>query len=283
MALFVSILGAAALALFSVALPDSPDASPNPSDMANVAFLTAALQLALAVLFVPPLTAPAFSAEHERGTFELLRLGCLKPRQLVASKLVASLAYLVLLMVVAAPVLMAVFLYAGIGLGQFVLVELLTLGTAVALGSVAMALSAWLPRTVTTTVATYATALALYGLAVPVGAVLGTGSTADAAAGHPLVFTNPFYALHSLVFPVPPSGAPLGQLFRLVIPGGTDAGSWGPTLQPWQASLAWQAVLGILCLLAAAELAAGRRLATRPIHLGRARAGKPSGPGEAAP
>ncbi|MGQ0744801.1 MAG: ABC transporter permease [Acidimicrobiales bacterium] len=272
MALYVSTLGLTALLLFSVAMPNDAPATPNPADMANVAFLTAALQLALALLVVPALAAPALAAERERGTLDLLRLGRLEPRRLVAAKLFASLAYLALLVAVAFPVLLAVFLYAGLGVGPLIRAELLTLGSALALGSMALALGARLPRAVSATVAAYALALAAYGLTVPVGARIGPGADAAPAAVHPLVFANPFDGLHSLVFPEPPAGSSLGQVVAALVPGGTDATPWGPVVEPWVAALAWQGALGGLALLAAGELVAGRRLATRPVTIASRRA-----------
>ena len=250
MTLYVSSVGGFALVMFWMA--NAPSGHPSAADMAHVAFIAAALQLALAALLVPAFVAPSISADRENGTLDVLLLGPLDPKRLVAAKLVASIAYVVLLVVMTAPVQLATFLYAGLDIGQFLLATVITLGSIVTLGALAMAISAWKTRMMTATLAVYGLVVGLYGATLVIGDALSNGAFSDVEAGtdpHLLLAANPFYALHSIVFShsLPPRS--------------------GAMLEPWQASLLAQAALAAVAFALATRLVGGRRSASgqRPI------------------
>ncbi len=75
-------------------------------------FVTAAL------LIVPGVAALAIVTEKERLTFELLQVSQLRPYQLVLGKLGSALAYLLLLIVAAAPLLVLPTLIGGVTVGE---------------------------------------------------------------------------------------------------------------------------------------------------------------------
>lgn len=75
-------------------------------------FVTAAL------LIVPGVAALAIVTEKERLTFELLQVSQLRPYQVVLGKLGSALAYLLLLMVAAAPLLVLPTLIGGVTVGE---------------------------------------------------------------------------------------------------------------------------------------------------------------------
>lgn len=261
--LYVGALGADALLQFSRAASNGPDSTPTAAGMVRAAFLVAALQLIVVFLAVPPPAASAIASERDRGMLDLLLLGRLSPRRLLWSELGAALAYRLLLFALAAPVLLAVFLYAGLGIGQFLITELLTLGVALSVGSVALLLSTVMTRSVGATVATYGLVFALrFGL-ITAGALASTAPLNPAPdappAVHPLVFATPFYALEALLTGPSPAGAHVGHLVGLLLRRDSDPASWGPLVQPWQATLVGMAAVTVLCMALATRVVAGRR------------------------
>ncbi|MEJ7764259.1 MAG: ABC transporter permease subunit [Acidimicrobiales bacterium] len=272
MTLYLCLLGAFALAMFSRAISGAPDKLPAAEDMANAAFLIVGFQLVLALLFVPALAAGAIAGERERGTLDMLVLSHLRPFDLAWGKLAAAVAYPVVLVVVSLPIVMSAFLYAGLDLGQLAITQVLTLVTAITLGAVATFLSAVSPSTVVATVGSYVAALGLYVVTVLLGAIpADDGKTGLWGSVHPLLFANPFYALTAVTTAFEPAGASLGELFhRLILRGGTPTPS-GLVLQPWQLGVLAQVVITAICL------AATGRVLSRRSRRPRKRAESPAG------
>lgn len=268
MALNVCVLGGFALVMFGLAISRAADNRPSAVDMAQVAFLTAAVQLVLALLFVPPLAATAISGERERGTFDLLVLGRLSPTHIVVTKLAATLAYLALVMVMALPVLVAVFLYAGLDLGQLLLVEVVTVVTVATLAAVGVLVGTWLRRALTATLVAYVVGVVLYAGTALLGVVVRFDAPlnperAESSTVHPVVFANPFYAIHAVVLGPSPSGAHVGHLGESLALKRDGASTWGPVVQPWQASVTAQAAIVVIGLWLAKQALGGRSLVPR--------------------
>ena len=68
----------------------------------------------LVLFFVPGVAAGAIAGERERQTLATLQVTLLRPRSIIAGKIVAALAYLVLLVVASLPVLAAAYVLGGI-------------------------------------------------------------------------------------------------------------------------------------------------------------------------
>ncbi|HMA08216.1 MAG TPA: ABC transporter permease subunit, partial [Ramlibacter sp.] len=79
------------------------------------------LELFLISFIGPALTSGAISSEREHQTFDLLRTTTLPARSLVMGKLIASLAYLLLLIFAALPIESLAFLLGGVGLVEIVI------------------------------------------------------------------------------------------------------------------------------------------------------------------
>jgi len=281
MTLYLCLLGAFALAMFSRAISGAPDKLPAAEDMANAVFLTVGFQLVLALLFVPALAAGAIAGERERGTLDMLVLSRLHPFDLAWGKLAAAVAYPVVLVVVSLPVMVAVFLYAGLDLGQLAITQVLTLVTAITLGAVATMLSAVSPSTVVATVGSYVSALGLYVVTALLGASLSPDNKARLWDVHPLLFANPFHALKAATSAYEPAGASIGELFhRLFLKSGAPVPS-GTVLQPWQLSALLQVALTAMCLVVTARVLSRRR--RRPRRRAESTAGATSGAVVAAP
>jgi ABC-type transport system involved in multi-copper enzyme maturation permease subunit len=156
--------------------------------------------LLLVCFIVPGLTAGAISGERERQTMVALQLTLLRPRSIVIGKLLASLAFVVLLIIASLPLVTVPFLVGGVALPEVVKGLWMVLITAVTLACLTLACSAVLRRTQTATVVAYGLTL---------GLVLGTLMVYGAqqiprASGTPrprpwILALNPFAATADVV------------------------------------------------------------------------------------
>lgn len=117
--------------------------------------------LLLVCFIVPGLTAGAISGERERQTMVALQLTLLRPRSIVAGKLLASLAFVVLLIIASLPLVTVPFLVGGVALPEVVKGLWMVLATAVTLACLTLACSAVLRRTQAATVVAYGLTLGL--------------------------------------------------------------------------------------------------------------------------
>ena len=117
--------------------------------------------LLLVCFIVPGLTAGAISGERERQTMVALQITLLRPRSIVAGKLLASLAFVVLLIIASLPLVSVPFLVGGVSLGEVAKGMWMVLATAVTLACLTLACSAVLRRTQAATVVAYGLTLAL--------------------------------------------------------------------------------------------------------------------------
>ncbi|HJV09449.1 MAG TPA: ABC transporter permease subunit [Acidimicrobiales bacterium] len=117
--------------------------------------------LLLVCFIVPGLTAGAISGERERQTMVALQLTLLRPRSIVVGKLLASLAFVLLLIVASLPLVTVPFLVGGVSLPEVVKGLLMVVATAVTLACLTLACSAVLRRTQAATVVAYGLTLAL--------------------------------------------------------------------------------------------------------------------------
>jgi ABC-type transport system involved in multi-copper enzyme maturation permease subunit len=127
-----------------------------------------AIELFLVCFVAPAFTAGAISGERERQTYHLLRVTLLPEHQLVTGKLVAALAYIVLLLFVAVPLQSLAFLMGGVVIEEVLLSLWLLLVTAVGYGTVGIFASVATRRTLNASVLTYTFAL-FTTVALPLG------------------------------------------------------------------------------------------------------------------
>jgi ABC-type transport system involved in multi-copper enzyme maturation permease subunit len=226
-------------------------------------------QLGLVCLFAPALAAGAISGERERQTLDVLLVSRVSAFGIVWGKLLASMAYILLLILTALPLFSAVFLFGGIDLQQFVYSQVVTISTALCLGAMAVFFSALFQRSLAATVASYASAFVLtFGTAI-VSFIVSTSQTfsrATAASASNLQaaaewYFNPFYALYNALFPNPAAQVtPRGflQLLFFGVPPGTA--SAGPLLDPWFVCVLFEAVLAVAAVAGAVYLVRSRRV-----------------------
>ena len=118
-------------------------------------------QVILLAFITPGLTSGAIASERERQTIDLLFVTRLRPFSILWGKLLASMSFVVLLLVLAVPIFSLVFLFGGIELDQVVQAFLVTLVTALTLGVLGIAFSTLLRRSVAATVVAYVGAFVL--------------------------------------------------------------------------------------------------------------------------
>jgi len=239
----------------------------------NVFTAIAEVQLALVCLFGPAVAAGAVSGERERQTLDVLMVSSMTPWAIIWGKLVASVAFILLLITAALPVFATVFFLGGIDFEQFLISQLVTVTTALSIGAVSLFLSVLFQRTLASTVVAYGFTFAVTAGTWLVGTVLTqmafaqaqiskgpigpTGPTGPPGA-HPLLLISPFHALSSALQNA--SGARLGlqPANVLLSPGGPAAG--GTAFEPWLATVLFQLVLVGLGIFGAVWLLRGRRI-----------------------
>ncbi|MHB8612090.1 MAG: ABC transporter permease [Candidatus Dormibacteraceae bacterium] len=130
-------------------------------------------QMILLTFITPALTAGAISSERERQTIDLLFVTRIPPFSIIWGKLLSSMSFVVLLLLLSVPIFSLVFLFGGIEVDQVLYAFLITVIAALTLGLIGIAFSTWLRRSLAATVASYVGAFLLlfgtlgYGLIFP--------------------------------------------------------------------------------------------------------------------
>jgi len=130
-------------------------------------------QMILLTFITPALTAGAISSERERQTIDLLFVTRIPPFSIIWGKLLSSMSFVVLLLLLSVPIFSLVFLFGGIEVDQVLYAFLITVVAALTLGVIGIAFSTWLRRSLAATVASYVGAFLLlfgtlgYGLIFP--------------------------------------------------------------------------------------------------------------------
>lgn len=125
------------------------------------------LQLAMIGFVTPGLTAGQISGERERQTLAVLLTTNLSPAVIVVSKLIASLSFVLFLVVSSLPLYAIVFLYGGLSIAQLVELFFFYVVAMLFLGSLGLMYSTFVQRTGVATVLTYGTvAVIVFGTAI---------------------------------------------------------------------------------------------------------------------
>ncbi len=158
--------------------------------------------LGLVLFLVPAFTASAIAGERTRQTLIPVQMTTLSPLNIVLGKSLAAIAFTLLLVILAAPILAVAFLIGGVGFGAIFKGLGMIVLTAVMLGAGGIMFSALFKKVQSAIVVTYGFMLLLVvGSMIVLGAVaLVQNVTADPFQPTPdppkeLVFANPFVAL----------------------------------------------------------------------------------------
>lgn len=157
----------------------------------NLFYLLAGFQMALIVLVTPSSTADAISGERQRQTLDLLLVTRLSSLSIVLGKLVAGLAFDVLLILCSLPLFSLVFLFGGVSPDQFVSLFIVFLTTTLLLGSMAIFVSTLTRRSGAAVVISLLCTLGItVGLAFLSGyLIFATSLGGGSGSGAPLPFT----------------------------------------------------------------------------------------------
>jgi len=118
-------------------------------------------QMLLLTFITPALTAGAISGERERQTIDLLFVTRIPPFSIIWGKALASMSFVILLLLLSVPIFSLVFLFGGIEVDQVLYTFLVTIVTALTLGLMGIAFSTMLRRSLAATVASYVAAFVL--------------------------------------------------------------------------------------------------------------------------
>jgi ABC-2 type transport system permease protein len=177
--------------------------------------LLSIFQLILICFIAPGFTAGQISLEREKQTLDLLISTPLRPGAIVVGKLLAALAFVVLMIVAAIPITAIVLMYGGASVDDIVRQQLVLLATALGLGSIGLFYSALLKRTQAATVLTYITVLALtlgtvmlfiFWSVLLVRDDAGIGVAPPERAPEQLMYVNPGVAMLDVIANTEPGG-----------------------------------------------------------------------------
>jgi len=164
MSVYIVLLGGLGWAIFS-AMSASAHSAFNQGQAASFGqglFIYLVLfQMVLLAFITPALTAGAVSSERERQTIDLLFVTKLPSFSIIWGKLLASMSFVLLLLLLSVPIFSLVFLFGGIELDQLLAAFLVTAVTALTLGVIGLACSTAFRRTLPSTVAAYGAAFVL--------------------------------------------------------------------------------------------------------------------------
>ncbi|MBC7334761.1 MAG: ABC transporter permease subunit [Clostridia bacterium] len=242
----------------------------------------------LLALIAPVTAAGAVSGERERRTYDLLLVTKASPLGIVLGKWLASVAYLVFLVLAGLPVLAVVFLFGGVPPATLALALLLAVGTGTGYGALGLFLSAALRRTQAATVISLVVVFfLLFGTLVMAAIAASAGGTSpygphgpggQPPAGAPwyvyasplvaLVFVLPGGEMNFVGHGIPIFGAVLRDIlqglfrggieyvYRMGYPGYAGGAALRPeglaAWAPWARFLLYQGVLLVACLFLAA-------------------------------
>ncbi len=256
--LYVALMGGFATALYLIyTLQSQVTAATSGGTIGKLIFGgLVAIELFLVCFIAPAFTSGAITGERERRTFHILRTTLLPARRLITGKLVAALAYVVLLLLVAVPLQSLAFLMGGVTLPEVLLSIELLLVTAVGYGVAGIFFSTLTSRTLGASVLTYVVVL-LVTLALPMAGLtfLGFGSALLSSMNNPVTEAVLIYGLGLLGCTNPIATAVLTEIvllekgtvffFTVSLSNGTQI----PLVSPWLVFTLLYAALSLALVL----------------------------------
>ena len=156
--------------------------------------------LMLLCFLVPGLSSGAVAGERERQTLVPLQVTLLKPRSIVLGKLLASLAFVLLLLVATLPLISVSLIIGGVGLPEVVRAMGILLLTGVLLAAISVCVSTLLRRVQAATVVSYGlTFVLLFGTALAYGAQLIITRQGVQSQPQGILMLNPIVAVADVI------------------------------------------------------------------------------------
>ena len=162
MMVYILLIGGIGFLVFSLLTYSNSSGVIGGSNYGQILFsVLVGFQVILLTFVTPALTAGAISSERERQTLDLLFVTRIAPFSIIWGKLLASMSFVFLLLILSVPIFSLVFLFGGIELDQVAYAFLVTLVTALTFGALGIAFSTWLRRSLVATVVSYVAAFVL--------------------------------------------------------------------------------------------------------------------------
>src|SRR5207302_384564 len=204
----------------------------SPSSMGVLLFTFLILfQIVLLAFITPALTSGAISGERERQTIDLLFVTPLAPFSIIWGKLLASMSFVILLLLLSVPIFSLVFLFGGIELDQVLIAFLVTAVAALTLGIIGLACSTAFKRTLPATVSAYGAAFILLAGSLLFGLLFPTEidpNATKAPAPPAITYLSPVLPLVVIGMNAPVSGYGIRNGGYPMAQGGGMACSAGP-------------------------------------------------------
>jgi ABC-type transport system involved in multi-copper enzyme maturation permease subunit len=235
MTVYILLLGGLGWAIFSSTASAARN-SFNGSQAANYGqslFLWLVLfQMVLLAFITPALTAGAVSSERERQTIDLLFVTKLPAFSILWGKLLASMSFVLLLLLLSVPIFSLVFLFGGIELDQVLIAFLVTAVAALTLGIIGLVCSTAFKRTLPATVTAYGAAFVLLAGSLLFGLLFPTDidpNATKAPAPPAVTYLSPILPLVVIGTNGPVNGYGIrnGSAYPMAQGGGMSCGS-GP-------------------------------------------------------
>ena len=212
MTAYLLALGGLGWAVFAGIAPNARLSGGAGTDGRNLFVVLILFQMVLLAFITPALTSTAISGERERQTIDLLFCTRVPPFAILWGKLLASMSFVLLLLVVSLPIFSLVFLFGGIDADQVITAFVVTAVSALALGSIGICCSTLVRRTTMSTVLAYGASFGLLFATLAWGFLFPTRvdpSTARKAPAPPAItYASPLIGLSWVAGP----GAPLTWL-----------------------------------------------------------------------
>ena len=211
MTVYILLLGGLGWAIFSAMSASARNAfNGSPANYGQALFLSLVIfQMVLLAFITPALTAGAISSERERQTIDLLFVTKLPSFSILWGKLLASMSFVFLLLLLSVPIFSLVFLFGGIELDQVLAAFLVTAVAALTLGVIGIACSTAFRRTLPATVAAYGASFILLAGTLLYGLLFPTSIDPNATAA-----------------PAPPAVSYISPLLPLVTIGTSQPVTW---------------------------------------------------------
>jgi len=213
MTVYILLIGGLGWAIFAAMAYSSRNNYNNGGQAANYGqglfIYLLIFQMVLLTFITPALTAGAISGEREHQTIDLLFVTRIPPFSILWGKLLASMSFVLLLLLLSVPIFSLVFLFGGIEIDQVLVAFLITAVAALTLGIIGIACSTAFHRTLPATVAAYGAAFVLlagsllYGLLFPTDA---NPQSTTAAAPPAITYLSPIIPLITIATNGPVGG-----------------------------------------------------------------------------
>lgn len=159
--IYLFILGVLALGYMYVVSLGQSHLFFQPDESRGLFLYLSIIQLIMLLFITPGLTAGVISGERERQTLNMLLTTTVSSFQIITGKLIASIAYLLLLLVASLPLFSFVFLFGGVAPSEVLFVFLVYIITVLTFGSIGIMFSTLLQRTIAAVITSYVVTLFL--------------------------------------------------------------------------------------------------------------------------